>query len=88
MGGVHVPSEASGQYSEYSSRTCHTPLVPASPQPSTMMCPLSCVQPEGVVAISSHFPFHEYFASAPQPLFKEQSYAEDMDIAEVSLVEL
>ncbi|KAK6481299.1 RNA helicase aquarius-like isoform X2 [Huso huso] len=32
--------------------------------------------------VSRHFPFHKYFSNAPQPVFKEQSYEEDMDIAE------
>lgn len=37
------------------------------------------VQTEDVAA---HFPFKKYFANAPQPVFKGQSYQEDMDIAE------
>ncbi|XP_057199883.1 RNA helicase aquarius isoform X3 [Triplophysa rosa] len=37
------------------------------------------VQTEDVAA---HFPFHKYFANAPQPVFKGQTYQEDMDIAE------
>ncbi|RXN26155.1 intron-binding aquarius isoform X2 [Labeo rohita] len=32
--------------------------------------------------VASHFPFHKYFSNAPQPVFKGQSYQEDMDIAE------
>ncbi|MBN3285523.1 AQR helicase, partial [Polyodon spathula] len=32
--------------------------------------------------VSRHFPFHKYFSNAPQPVFKGQSYEEDMDIAE------
>ncbi|XP_071955366.1 RNA helicase aquarius-like isoform X2 [Antedon mediterranea] len=32
--------------------------------------------------IQQHFPFHKYFANAPQPLFKGNTYEEDMDIAE------
>lgn len=36
----------------------------------------------GVEAIAAHFPFHKYFSNAPQPVFKGQSYEEDMDIAE------
>ncbi|XP_012584001.1 PREDICTED: intron-binding protein aquarius [Condylura cristata] len=35
-----------------------------------------------VSEISSFFPFHEYFANAPQPIFKSRSYEEDMEIAE------
>lgn len=36
----------------------------------------------GVVEISTLFPFHEYFANAPRPIFKGRSYEEDMEIAE------
>ncbi|KAK7813480.1 hypothetical protein U0070_016998 [Myodes glareolus] len=32
--------------------------------------------------IATFFPFHEYFANAPQPIFKGRSYEEDMEIAE------
>uniref|UniRef100_A0A673HDG2 Aquarius intron-binding spliceosomal factor n=1 Tax=Sinocyclocheilus rhinocerous TaxID=307959 RepID=A0A673HDG2_9TELE len=32
--------------------------------------------------VASHFPFHKYFSNAPQPVFKGQSYQEDMDITE------
>uniref|UniRef100_A0AAR2JCJ2 RNA helicase aquarius n=1 Tax=Pygocentrus nattereri TaxID=42514 RepID=A0AAR2JCJ2_PYGNA len=32
--------------------------------------------------VASHFPFHKYFSNAPQPVFKGQTYEEDMDIAE------
>lgn len=32
--------------------------------------------------VSAFFPFHEYFANAPQPIFKGRSYEEDMEIAE------
>uniref|UniRef100_A0A8C1YQ74 RNA helicase aquarius n=1 Tax=Cyprinus carpio TaxID=7962 RepID=A0A8C1YQ74_CYPCA len=32
--------------------------------------------------VASHFPFHKYFSNAPQPVFKGQSFQEDMDIAE------
>ncbi|KAI1895297.1 hypothetical protein AGOR_G00104840 [Albula goreensis] len=32
--------------------------------------------------VSTYFPFHKYFSNAPQPVFKGQSYDEDMDIAE------
>ncbi|KAK2508328.1 hypothetical protein MC885_011569, partial [Smutsia gigantea] len=35
-----------------------------------------------VTEISAFFPFHEYFANAPQPIFKGRSYEEDMEIAE------
>uniref|UniRef100_A0A4W3HYW8 RNA helicase aquarius n=1 Tax=Callorhinchus milii TaxID=7868 RepID=A0A4W3HYW8_CALMI len=35
-----------------------------------------------VTAVSKLFPFHKYFANAPQPIFKSQSYEEDMEIAE------
>uniref|UniRef100_A0A8D2AZL4 RNA helicase aquarius n=1 Tax=Sciurus vulgaris TaxID=55149 RepID=A0A8D2AZL4_SCIVU len=35
-----------------------------------------------VTEISTFFPFHEYFANAPQPIFKGRSYEEDMEIAE------
>lgn len=32
--------------------------------------------------VATYFPFHEYFANAPQPIFKGRSYEEDMEIAE------
>ncbi|XP_062863448.1 RNA helicase aquarius isoform X2 [Trichomycterus rosablanca] len=32
--------------------------------------------------VAEHFPFHKYFSNAPQPVFKGQSYEENMDIAE------
>ncbi|CAL4185042.1 unnamed protein product [Meganyctiphanes norvegica] len=32
--------------------------------------------------IDDHFPFHVFFSNAPQPLFKEKTYEEDMEIAE------
>ncbi|KAM6460193.1 RNA helicase aquarius [Liasis olivaceus] len=35
-----------------------------------------------VADICSFFPFHQYFANAPQPIFKGRSYREDMEIAE------
>ncbi|XP_009977547.1 PREDICTED: intron-binding protein aquarius, partial [Tauraco erythrolophus] len=35
-----------------------------------------------VTDVSSLFPFHQYFANAPQPIFKGKSYEEDMEIAE------
>lgn len=35
-----------------------------------------------VTTVSEHFPFHKCFANAPQPIFKGQSYEEDMEIAE------
>uniref|UniRef100_A0A5F8H4K7 RNA helicase aquarius n=1 Tax=Monodelphis domestica TaxID=13616 RepID=A0A5F8H4K7_MONDO len=35
-----------------------------------------------VKKISNFFPFHKYFANAPQPIFKGKSYEEDMEIAE------
>ncbi|XP_065882435.1 RNA helicase aquarius-like [Dysidea avara] len=38
--------------------------------------------PDGVAALQEHFPFTKYFENAPQPLFKGQSWAEDLDIAE------
>ncbi|KAJ8045846.1 RNA helicase aquarius [Holothuria leucospilota] len=48
---------------------------------------LSKVKPKGsksgsVESIMEHFPFHKYFANAPQPVFKGKSFAQDMDIAE------
>lgn len=39
-------------------------------------------KPPDVGDISSFFPFHQYFANAPQPIFKGRSYNEDMEIAE------
>ncbi|KFW71326.1 Intron-binding protein aquarius, partial [Pygoscelis adeliae] len=35
-----------------------------------------------VTDVSGFFPFHQYFANAPQPIFKGKSYEEDMEIAE------
>ncbi|XP_038597174.1 RNA helicase aquarius isoform X2 [Tachyglossus aculeatus] len=35
-----------------------------------------------VADVSRLFPFHKYFANAPQPVFRGSSYAEDMEIAE------
>ena len=35
-----------------------------------------------ITEVSAFFPFHEYFANAPQPIFKGRSYEEDMEIAE------
>ncbi|XP_062502366.1 RNA helicase aquarius-like [Corticium candelabrum] len=35
-----------------------------------------------VSVISKEFPFHKYYETAPKPLFKGQSYEEDLDIAE------
>ncbi|XP_020850487.1 RNA helicase aquarius [Phascolarctos cinereus] len=35
-----------------------------------------------VAEIANFFPFHKYFANAPQPIFKSKSYEEDMEIAE------
>uniref|UniRef100_A0A8C5R317 RNA helicase aquarius n=1 Tax=Leptobrachium leishanense TaxID=445787 RepID=A0A8C5R317_9ANUR len=32
--------------------------------------------------IAKHFPFQQYFSNAPQPIFKGQSYHEDMELAE------
>ncbi|XP_068993772.1 RNA helicase aquarius [Neodiprion pinetum] len=32
--------------------------------------------------VSQEFPFHKFFDNAPQPLFKERSYSEDMEIAQ------
>ncbi|XP_043929809.1 RNA helicase aquarius isoform X2 [Protopterus annectens] len=48
---------------------------------------LSKVRPKGgktvdITAVSEFFPFHKYFANAPQPIFKGQSLEEDMEIAE------
>lgn len=33
-------------------------------------------------AVAKHFPFTDYFASAPQPLFKKASFDEDWQAAE------
>ena len=35
----------------------------------------------GVSDINEKFPFHVFFSNAPQPLFKEKSYEEDLEIA-------
>ena len=32
--------------------------------------------------VRNNFPFAKFFENAPQPLFKENSYAEDLDVAE------
>ncbi|KAF2366652.1 Intron-binding protein aquarius N-terminal [Trinorchestia longiramus] len=37
--------------------------------------------PVAVSEIKEQFPFHVFFSNAPQPLFKERSYEEDMEIA-------
>lgn len=42
----------------------------------------SADKPVNVSSIRDHFPFHVFFSNAPQPLFKGQSYEEDMEIAE------
>lgn len=42
-----------------------------------------CVQEEEVSKVAKLFPFTSYFSTAPQPVFKGVSYAEDLDIAEV-----
>ncbi|KAF7252091.1 RNA helicase aquarius [Varanus komodoensis] len=39
-------------------------------------------KPPDVADICNFFPFHQYFANAPQPIFKGRSYTEDMEIAE------
>lgn len=39
-------------------------------------------KPSEVADICNFFPFHQYFANAPQPIFKGRSYMEDMEIAE------
>jgi intron-binding protein aquarius len=39
-------------------------------------------KPEGVPAINEHFPFHQYFSNAPQPLFTGESFQHDWEIAE------
>ncbi|XP_048393345.1 RNA helicase aquarius isoform X3 [Stegostoma tigrinum] len=41
-----------------------------------------CGKSGDVTTVSENFPFHKYFANAPQPIFKGQSYEEDMEIAE------
>ncbi|KAJ3613227.1 hypothetical protein NHX12_019477, partial [Muraenolepis orangiensis] len=33
-------------------------------------------------AVATHFPFHQYFSNAPQPVFRGRTYDEDMEIAE------
>jgi intron-binding protein aquarius len=35
-----------------------------------------------VKTIKDEFPFHRFFDDAPKPLFKCQSYEEDMEVAE------
>ena len=39
-------------------------------------------KPVEAEAVAAHFPFHEYFSNAPQPVFTGRTYEEDMDIAE------
>ena len=46
---------------------------------------VSSVQDEEVAKIAEAFPFTKYFETAPQPLFKGNSHAEDLDIAEVGV---
>lgn len=48
---------------------------------------LSIVKPKNKKAIpiniiKDDFPFHDFFSNAPQPLFKQQSFEEDLEIAE------
>ena len=62
----------------------HVHLLIRTCTSKTRMCTSSILQAEGVAAIIEHFPFHDFFSNAPQPVFKGQSFAEDMDIAEVS----
>lgn len=45
-----------------------------------------CAQEEEVSKIAELFPFTGYFSTAPQPVFKGVSFAEDLDIAEVGMV--
>ena len=40
-------------------------------------------QEEGVSKIAELFPFTKYFSTAPQPIFRGQTFAEDLEIAEV-----
>ena len=35
-----------------------------------------------VKKVKNEFPFTKFFENAPQPLFKERSYEEDLDMAE------
>jgi hypothetical protein len=42
-----------------------------------------CLQEMDVTKIAELFPFTGYFSTAPQPVFKGDSFAEDLDIAEV-----
>lgn len=32
--------------------------------------------------VADEFPFHEFFQNAPQPLFKGESYEDDLEVAE------
>ncbi|KAJ8928422.1 hypothetical protein NQ314_019011 [Rhamnusium bicolor] len=48
---------------------------------------LSIVKPKNgkhvsINLISDEFPFHQFFENAPQPLFKGQSFEEDLEVAE------
>ncbi|KAJ8982916.1 hypothetical protein NQ317_004572 [Molorchus minor] len=48
---------------------------------------LSIVKPKSgekvpVGKVSEEFPFHEFFNDAPKPLFKGESYADDLEVAE------
>jgi intron-binding protein aquarius len=40
------------------------------------------LQPVDVETIDASFPFHKFFEDAPQPLFKKNSFEEDIEIAE------
>lgn len=39
-------------------------------------------KPNNVKIINEEFPFHEFFNDAPQPLFKQENYEEDLEVAE------
>lgn len=41
-----------------------------------------CAPEESLTVIDKQFPFHKFFSNAPQPLFKGNSYHEDIEIAE------
>ena len=40
------------------------------------------IQKGDMKKVKDEFPFTKFFENAPQPLYKERSYEEDMDIAE------
>lgn len=51
-------------------------------QQSSFVIEYNYFQMVPVKTIKDEFPFHRFFDDAPKPLFKCQSYEEDMEVAE------